>query len=586
MSQLADSIADLKTNAKQWEAFTAPTPCVVLAPPGSGKTKLLTTRLASDLIETIPAPHGAACITLTNAAADELRRRLDSLGVVERSTLFVGTVHSFALRRVISPLAHLAGESWLSAVNVASVQQQNQAYRQAIAEVYGQMQDVRLVRSTIEFHRRRLSDLADWMKSGQKIVDAGRRYEEILRDAGLVDFDGAVGFAVRLVEQHEFVRRVLTSRYRNLYVDEYQDLAPGLDRLVRALCFDQGQDAGLFAVGDPDQAVFGWTGSRPELLHELAGRRGVNPVFLDHNYRCGVEIIRVANLMRRSNEPVTGSRSGGRVSAVRRSGGFADQCQGAVASANDAIGRGVALHEIVVICPANELCQTAASALRHAGISAFVRGSEYRQVLSTMFVEACAAWSALGYEISGYRLGELLRRWRRLLRSSWTREKDVELTKLLVGYENLGAESASAFLQALLDLGLRSAVEKSSRSDEALELAQMGEALSVGALGGLSVGELGERARRVDRVEVTTMTSSKGLEFDVVIVLGLDEKVVPDFRSIDDPLKLAEDRRKFYVSVTRAREEVHLFYSGFVQWKSGRRDYAGPSRFLGEIGMA
>jgi DNA helicase-2/ATP-dependent DNA helicase PcrA len=241
------------------------------------------------------------------------------------------------------------------------------------------------------------------------------------------------------------------------------------------------------------------------------------------------------------------------------------------------------LHEIVVICPANDRCQTAADALREAGIAAFVRGTEYRQVQSTMFVEACAAWATLGREVSGYRLGELLRRWRRLLGSSWTREKDLALTELLLSHSGNGSELAVTLLRALLDVGLRSSVEKSSRSDESLELAQMEEALTTGALGDLSISGLAERARKVDRVEVTTMTSSKGLEFDIVVILGLDEKVVPDFRSIDDPLKLAEDRRKFYVSVTRARQEVCIFYSGFVQWKSGRRAYAGPSRFLREI---
>jgi DNA helicase II / ATP-dependent DNA helicase PcrA len=109
VSALSDSIAELRTNPRQWEAFSTEGNCVVLAPPGSGKTKLLTTRMAHDLLTTIPLPHGAACITLTNAAADELRRRVDRLGVPPRSTLFVGTVHSFALRQVLIPFAAMLG---------------------------------------------------------------------------------------------------------------------------------------------------------------------------------------------------------------------------------------------------------------------------------------------------------------------------------------------------------------------------------------------------------------------------------------------------------------------------------------------
>jgi len=107
-----------------------------------------------------------------------------------------------------------------------------------------------------------------------------------------MDFDDIVAYAVSLVEGHEFVRHVLTSRYPVIYVDEYQDLAPGLDRLVKALCFDYYNSSDLFAVGDPDQAIYGWTGSRPELLDELGARSDVTRIYLDINYRSKAEIIK------------------------------------------------------------------------------------------------------------------------------------------------------------------------------------------------------------------------------------------------------------------------------------------------------
>ena len=80
------------------------------------------------------------------------------------------------------------------------------------------------------------------------------------------------------------------------------------------------------------------------------------------------------------------------------------------------------------------------------------------------------------------------------------------------------------------------------------------------------------------------MTSSKGLEFDVVLILGMDENAVPHFGSKNDPEQLQEERRKFYVSITRARDEVKIFYSGFTVWPSGDPNFGGPSRFLSEIG--
>jgi DNA helicase-2/ATP-dependent DNA helicase PcrA len=145
--------------------------------------------------------------------------------------------------------------------------------------------------------------------------------------------------------------------------------------------------------------------------------------------------------------------------------------------------------------------------------------------------------------------------------------------------------SASALLNDLLAVGLARALQRPAQAEEAAEVRRMKAALETGALKELSISDLAEEARKVDRVEVTTMTSSKGLEFDVVLIVGMDEKWVPHIASMNDPEKLAEDRRKFYVSVTRARDQVRIFYSGFVTWNRGSASYAGASRFLREAGL-
>jgi DNA helicase-2/ATP-dependent DNA helicase PcrA len=136
----------------------------------------------------------------------------------------------------------------------------------------------------------------------------------------------------------------------------------------------------------------------------------------------------------------------------------------------------------------------------------------------------------------------------------------------------------------LRGIGLAVALTRAPLADDAIEVTNMTRALTSGALQGLSVRDLAERARRIDRVEITTMTSSKGLEFDVVLILGMDQKRVPFFTSVNNPESRREERRKFYVSITRARNEVRLYYSGFVEWKNSI-DPAGPSIFLSEIGL-
>lgn len=586
MSKLSESIEALRKNPQQWKAFQSKGHCVVLAAPGSGKTKLLTTRLAYDLLAKIPRPHGAACITLTNPAAEELRRRLRELGTEHRSTLFVGTVHSFALRRIVLPFARVAGRPELIDLRIASSNQQDAAFRQAISDAFRAGEDTRHVRSTIEVNRRRFASESQWALSGERVRKAAHRYESLLREQGLMDFDDVIAAAVQFVEQHQLIQQVLTAEYPCLYVDEYQDLAPGLDRLVRALCFDCTVNADLFAVGDPDQAVFGFTGSRPELLVELADSNDVTAVHLDHNYRCGAEIIRVANRLRPGRNEVRGEHDGGSVTAVYCPEGFDQQCRAAASEAQQARDRGISLHEIVAICPTNALCQQLADMFRRFGLPASVRGSEYRLTQATSFVEGCAAWAAHEHELSNYRLATILGQWRSILGPQWERQSDIALTELLLGYAGTSTMPASQLLHELSGLGLRRALAHPALADDAGEFGRMKQALTTGSLGQLTVADLADRARQIDRIEVTTMTSSKGLEFEVVLILGMEDNTVPHYASRNDPEKLQEDRRKFYVSLTRARDEVKIFYSGFTLWpRSGDRNNCGPSRFLREIGL-
>jgi DNA helicase-2/ATP-dependent DNA helicase PcrA len=246
----------------------------------------------------------------------------------------------------------------------------------------------------------------------------------------------------------------------------------------------------------------------------------------------------------------------------------------------------VLLHEIALICPTNALCEQATTILRTHEIAAFVRGSEYRLTPATSFIEGCAAWATLGREKSNYQLGALLRRWRSLLGPTRSTADSTALTEVLMNHGERRHQPAAGLIDAALTAGLARALQRPVLAEDATEIRKMRTALETGKLKGLSTAGLAERARKVDRVEVTTMTSSKGLEFDVVLILGMDEKLVPHFASFNDPEKLDEDRRKFYVSVTRARDEVHIFYSGFVTWNNGSSTPTAPSRFLREVGLA
>ncbi len=279
MSALRHAIDELRTNERQWEAFRTAGHCAVLAPPGSGKTKLLTTRVAYDLVSgEVPPPQGAACITMTNEAALVLRRRLRELGVVRRPNLFVGTVHSFALARVVAPLAKAAGREDLAGSRVASDRERSEAFQAAFAAGGFRPDERDEVRTTMNKARQLMDLSGNRMLGGAPIADLARRYQDELVARNRFDFHDLVRHAVDLVSHHSWIAAVLAAAHPRLYVDEYQDLPPGLDRLVRCLALRPSLHATLFAVGDPDQAIFGFAGTEPDLLNRLADEDGVHRV--------------------------------------------------------------------------------------------------------------------------------------------------------------------------------------------------------------------------------------------------------------------------------------------------------------------
>ena len=122
---------DLRDNPGQWQAYESKGNCVVLAGPGSGKTKTLTIKLARMLAEDVRPPRGVACITYNTECAAELRRRLDFLGVQEAANLYVGTIHSFCLRNIILPFGRVAGLKLPAQLLVAPPSVQDQVFDQA-----------------------------------------------------------------------------------------------------------------------------------------------------------------------------------------------------------------------------------------------------------------------------------------------------------------------------------------------------------------------------------------------------------------------------------------------------------------------
>ncbi|MFG2738235.1 UvrD-helicase domain-containing protein [Streptomyces harbinensis] len=584
MSRLAASIEELKRNERQWEAFKTPGNCVVMAPPGSGKTKLLSTRIASDL-QVITPPQGAAGITLTNAAAAELRRRVLELEVTPRANLFLGTVHSFAMRQILSPFAGVCGRSELLARRIATSREKTAAFESAIAQVYPPNSDTRNVRSTVERHRKMIASEDEWNLAGPRIVAVSQAYERELASEGLVDFEILVTAAVELVEGYEFIPNLLTAKNPSIYVDEYQDLSPGLDRIIRSLCFDGTTRSRLFAVGDHNQAIYGWTGTRPELLDEVSRHPTVSRIELTKNYRSAREIIdRASRLLGLSG--IEGVSDGGLVDSTYCRAGFKSQCQEAGKLAARLISEGYLAHEIGVLTPTNNQAELAVEEFRKLGVPVSANASPYSSTPATSLIEKLAVWATRQDRPDGeFRLSDLLSEWRAILRAE---PGDLSVDLALIDAMKQSSDSeelAALFVERILQSGLGAALRDPLRGEDSAAVSDLLELVDGGQLSDWTIQTLADRGSRTGRVGVYTMSSAKGLEFDATLILGVDQGQIPHFLSTYNSRDLAEDRRKFYVAVTRSRRRTSIFYSGFVQWKSGKIGHNGPSQFLREMGL-
>jgi DNA helicase-2/ATP-dependent DNA helicase PcrA len=580
---------DLAGNPGQRAAYNSTGHCVVLAGPGSGKTKTLVLKLARILAEDVRAPRGAACITYSQECARELSRRLERLGLREAPNLFIGTVHGFCLRHLLMPYGRLAGLPLPFPLTMATQRQSEQLMKGAGDRLFGVGHPWKPI--DLGRHRRSVLDRAgeDW-ESEAELAAWTVAYEGELHNAGLIDFDDLVVFGQRLIAEHDWVLPLVQAKFPVLAVDEYQDLGVALDRIVRRLAFDGG--VRLFAVGDPDQSIYGFTGADGALLTELAERDDVERVQLQLNYRSAARIVSASEMAlgeARGYQSSDPSRQAV-IAFVPCDGGLEGQAARAVGEiipAALAAKPGRRLGDIAVLYKDFRVGNIVADAASDAGYD-YIRvdnAAPYRKVALTSWIEDCAAWCAGGWREGRPQLRGLLDRWhgfRRTRASEFqARAEAQQLTAMLWSLREDGAmarDFVAAIRAGMLDALMAT---EPALADQREQVQRMSAALAEGgALAELDLASLGGRDGSPLHLNLLTLHSAKGCEYDVVIMVGLDLGSLP-WRG-ETGAKLRESRRLFYVGLTRARDEVHMLYSGFVDTPRGRMHF-GRSPFLDEL---
>nr|WP_231126808.1 ATP-dependent DNA helicase UvrD2 [Motilibacter aurantiacus] len=557
----ADSVLETLDPEQRAAARALAGPVVILAGAGTGKTRAITARIAHGVLAGVYVPQQVLAVTFTARAAGEMRTRLRALGVEGAQAR---TFHSAALRQlqffwprvvggdlptIVPQKARFVGEA-ASRLGLPTD-------RTSVRDLAGEVEWAKVTQTHRDDYERVAAAAGRVPPAGLAAAEVARllgAYEEVKRDRGAIDFEDVLVYAVGLLADNAEVAAQVRRQYRHFVVDEYQDVSPLQQSLLDLWLGDRDE---LCVVGDPSQTIYSFTGATPS--HLLGFRRRyphATEVRLVRDYRSTPQVVALANALLARGGPAAAGARPLELVAQRPPGPavryveHADEAAEADAVAKEAarlIGGGARASEIAVLFRTNGQSEAFEQALADAGVPYVLRGGERfferREVREAHLLLRGAARAGEGEEPAPDAARAVLST------MGWTpdppraggaaRERWDSLSALVRLGEELAASRGAASLQDL-------------------------------------VAELDERAAvahapTVEGVTLASLHAAKGLEWDVVFLVGLVEGLVPiSFAETDE--EVAEERRLLYVGVTRARERLILSWSR----ARGRR----PSRFL------
>ena len=632
-------IFDALNDAQREAVGATPGPMLVLAGAGSGKTRVLTYRIAY-LVQALQAsPYSILAVTFTNKAASEMRRRIeDFLGFSVRG-MWIGTFHGLS-HRLLRDHHELAGLP--SGFEILDSDDQYRVIRRALREMnldeehWPPRQVQWFINSQKEEGRRSAALHGTGDAHQQTLIRVYTHYEETCKRLGLVDFAELLLSALELLEQNQSLRENYQQRFQHVLVDEFQDSNTIQYRWLKCLALAHGQ---IMAVGDDDQSIYGWRGARIENMAQLQKDfTGTEVVRLEQNYRSTGNILKAANAVIDLNPDRMGKNlwtEDDDGEPIRVYGALDELDEGRFVidriEAWQHLGR--RRDSIGILYRSNAQSRVFEELL-------LARGIPYRVYGGLRFFERAEIKDALAYlrlvtnrdsdpafervvnvppRGIGARTVEIVRQQARTDNTSlWTAAKALTTSEGLPArargalavfvdlIDQLALDSADHDLPEKIDLAIsRSGLidhYRKERGEKAItRVENLEELVSAGrnfeseadddsavdeladflAHAALEAGE-GQAAEWEDCVQLMSLHSAKGLEFPLVFLCGMEEGLFPHQRSIDEPGGLEEERRLCYVGMTRAMEQLYLTCAE-VRRLYGRENTTSPSRFLSEV---
>lgn len=589
-----EKLEEIKCDEEQLKAYDSTENTVVIAGPGSGKTTILTMKILQLLNDEIIAPRGLACITYSNESAKEFTKRLIKLGYQKRANVILDTVHSFCISEVIVPFSYLCADEIPQPINIISQKNKKELFKSVIDKLEINSSGLRL--SDMDRERNQAIGNASAVKtpSYDIALQAAIEYEKELKARGKCDFEKIIKCATNLIENHEYVRKCLEAKFPWILIDEYQDLGKPLHEMI--LTLSTTTKIKFFTVGDPDQSIYSFQGALPNYLLELGKHPNFYSVHLTTNYRSNQDIIDASKIALNIEERNyrAGTRLGEKAEFhfIRCNHNMSDQFQYVVNKIiPEAKREGIPLDEICILLRAQSEINDLSVVMEENKIPYYKANSSFLKSKIIIWLKDCATWIVDNESIS---FTELMGFWMKLLSSKDTVIKDENITEeriflwSLLKESEQHKESLESWLRFIIpELNLVQQVSSSSRySNEMETINHFIDSITEKDLANYNLKEFSLLGAPNNQVTLSTRHSSKGLEFEVVVMLGMEEGSFPYYRNVDNPEKLEEDRRLFFVCLTRAKRVCYLLMSNKItsHTKFGERTHdKEPSMFWKEL---
>ncbi len=603
-------------------------PALVVAGAGSGKTRTVVHRIAYLLRERRVYPAEILAVTFTNKAAGEMKERLEKMVGPAAKDLWVSTFHSASVR-ILRTYGEYVGLK--PGFVIYDDDDQNTLLKEILKELEVEAKPGPF-RAMIDRIKNRGDGLVEFMREAPDFIggvpkevaaEVYRKYQSGLRMQGAVDFNDLLLLTIELFEQHPEILHKVRQRARFIHVDEYQDTNPVQYELTRLLA---GEKPNLMVVGDPDQSIYGFRNADiNNILDFSKDYPGARVIRLEENYRSSHAILQVANAVIEKNalrleKVLRSTKSGGEPVRLYR----APNAREEAAFVAREIARLRDYQNIAVLYRTNAQSRLLEEHLRRAQIPVRLVGAvgffERREVKDLLAYGRVAINPADSINLrrivntpprgigattvarllehaqkTGTTVFEAFRAAEQVISRPQQVQAFVRLLDELM--EAAFETGPAAFFERVLDeTGFRDALKQEQDGEDRLQnveellraardwdeeeggtLSDFLDAVALTAKAEEPQGEAPEEA-----VTLMTLHNAKGLEFPTVFLVGLEENLLPHRNSLNRLEDLEEERRLFYVGITRAQDKLYLSYAEERE-TYGKREFSRPSRFLDDI---